>query len=129
MSEKVDIWALGVILFKLAFFQTPFEDNRGNVDANEILKGLGERKVSVFLLHRWREKEQGRGGGGVRCYQASLCCACISDVVVVLCWRDLCFVIICLSNVFYVCCLLADTFSIILILIAKLRAVDDCSVC
>ncbi|CAN0311256.1 unnamed protein product, partial [Ectocarpus sp. 4 AP-2014] len=31
VSEKVDIWALGVILFKLAFFQTPFEDNKGNI--------------------------------------------------------------------------------------------------
>ncbi|CAN0236291.1 unnamed protein product, partial [Ectocarpus fasciculatus] len=30
VNEKVDIWALGVILFKLAFFQTPFEDNKGN---------------------------------------------------------------------------------------------------
>lgn len=45
ISEKVDIWALGVILFKLAFFQTPFEDNKGNVDAGAILKGLGDRKV------------------------------------------------------------------------------------
>lgn len=45
VSEKVDIWALGVILFKLAFFQTPFEDNRGNVDTGAILKGLGDRKV------------------------------------------------------------------------------------
>lgn len=45
ISEKVDIWALGVILFKLAFFHTPFEDNKGNVDAGAILKGLGDRKV------------------------------------------------------------------------------------
>lgn len=45
VSEKVDIWALGVVLFKLAFFQTPFEDTKGNVDAGAILKGLGDRKV------------------------------------------------------------------------------------
>lgn len=50
MSEKVDIWALGVILFELAFFQTPFEDNKGTVEGGAILKGLGDRKV-------------GRGGG------------------------------------------------------------------
>lgn len=45
LSEKVDIWALGVILFKLAFFQTPFEDNKGNVDREAIIKGLGDKKV------------------------------------------------------------------------------------
>lgn len=45
ISEKVDIWALGVILFKLAFFQTPFEDSKGNVDEGAILRGLGNRKV------------------------------------------------------------------------------------
>lgn len=25
ISEKVDIWALGVLLYKLAYFTTPFE--------------------------------------------------------------------------------------------------------
>lgn len=69
ISEKVDIWALGVILFKLAFFQTPFEDNKGNVDAGAILKGLGDRKVgggrvvgcgSLLLRIFWG----GEGAGG-----------------------------------------------------------------
>lgn len=45
VSEKVDIWALGVILFKLAFFQTPFEDNKGTVEPTAILKGFGDVKV------------------------------------------------------------------------------------
>lgn len=45
ISEKVDIWALGVILFKLAFSQTPFEDSKGNVDSEAIIKGLEDRKV------------------------------------------------------------------------------------
>ncbi|CAN0041743.1 unnamed protein product, partial [Sphacelaria rigidula] len=40
VTEKVDIWALGVMLFKLAFFHTPFEDVRGNVEAAGILNGL-----------------------------------------------------------------------------------------
>lgn len=46
----MDIWALGVILYKLAFFQTPFEDSRGNVEAEAILQGLGERKVGGSVV-------------------------------------------------------------------------------
>lgn len=53
VSEKVDIWALGVILYKLAFFQTPFEDNKGNVDGGAILKGLGDKKVGGWVGGCW----------------------------------------------------------------------------
>lgn len=52
VSEKVDIWALGVMLYKLAFFHTPFEDMRGRVDDSSILKGLGDRKVRVPRVPR-----------------------------------------------------------------------------
>lgn len=68
ISEKVDIWALGVILFKLAFFQTPFEDNKGNVDANNILKGLGDRKVGGA--------ECGEEGSRVEWRDRCCCCCC-----------------------------------------------------
>lgn len=70
ISEKVDIWALGVILFKLACFQTPFEDSKGNVDAKAILNGLGDRRVGGVA--------QGRAsGGGVLLLAGSgVCCLC-----------------------------------------------------
>ena len=60
ISEKVDIWALGVILYKLAFFQTPFEDTKGNVEPGAIVKGMGDRKVCVCVRVRecsihWRD--------------------------------------------------------------------------
>lgn len=29
ICEKVDVWALGVLLFKLCYFKTPFEDKMG----------------------------------------------------------------------------------------------------
>lgn len=29
ICEKVDIWALGVLLYKLCYFKTPFEDKMG----------------------------------------------------------------------------------------------------
>lgn len=65
ISEKVDIWALGVILFKLAFFQTPFEDNKGNVDAGAILKGLGDRRVGDVRLVGGGLKRVCKSGGFV----------------------------------------------------------------
>eukprot|EP01029_Cantina_marsupialis_P011190 TRINITY_DN2507_c0_g5_i1.p1 TRINITY_DN2507_c0_g5~~TRINITY_DN2507_c0_g5_i1.p1 ORF type:complete len:1743 (+),score=567.30 TRINITY_DN2507_c0_g5_i1:97-5229(+) len=37
ISESVDIWALGVLLYKLAFFVTPFEDTNGCVHRMGIL--------------------------------------------------------------------------------------------
>lgn len=52
VSEKVDIWALGVMLFKLAFFHTPFEDVRGKVEDSGILKGLSDRKVGVCNMEK-----------------------------------------------------------------------------
>jgi len=39
ICEKVDIWALGVLLFKLCFFRTPFEDKAGIVSNMAILNG------------------------------------------------------------------------------------------
>ena len=59
VSEKVDIWALGVLLYRLTGVRTPFEDDRGNVDGEAVLKGLGDRKVgnsgaaSSFVFPRW----------------------------------------------------------------------------
>ncbi|KAG5175499.1 kinase-like domain-containing protein, partial [Tribonema minus] len=40
VSERVDVWALGVLLFKLAFGATPFEDARGDVQNLGILGGF-----------------------------------------------------------------------------------------
>lgn len=37
LSEKVDIWALGCLLYKLSFFTTPFEDANGVVSSMAIL--------------------------------------------------------------------------------------------
>lgn len=40
ISEKVDVWAVGVLIFQLAFFRTPFEDVRGDVQNLKILEGF-----------------------------------------------------------------------------------------
>jgi serine/threonine protein kinase len=40
ISEKVDVWAMGVLLFKFCFGRTPFEDRRGNVENLGILSGF-----------------------------------------------------------------------------------------
>ncbi|KAG5178783.1 kinase-like domain-containing protein, partial [Tribonema minus] len=40
VSERVDIWAVGVLLHKLAFGATPFEDSRGDVQNLAILGGF-----------------------------------------------------------------------------------------
>ncbi|CAN0049763.1 unnamed protein product, partial [Phaeothamnion confervicola] len=45
VGEKVDIWAVGVLLYKLCFFRTPFEDVRGNVEPMGILGGLAPGKL------------------------------------------------------------------------------------
>lgn len=37
ISEKVDVWALGILLFKLTVGRTPFEDPAGNVEKMGIL--------------------------------------------------------------------------------------------
>lgn len=37
VCEKVDVWALGVLLFKLCFFRTPFEDKNGSVSNMAIM--------------------------------------------------------------------------------------------
>jgi serine/threonine protein kinase len=37
VCEKVDVWALGVLLYKLCFFRTPFEDKFGAVSKMGIL--------------------------------------------------------------------------------------------
>jgi serine/threonine protein kinase len=39
IDEKVDIWALGVLAYRLAFFVTPFEDAAGNALRMGILSG------------------------------------------------------------------------------------------
>jgi len=55
-SEMVDIWALGVLLYKLCYHTTPFEDGSGNVENLSIMSGkvefpnLGEDDYSDELL-------------------------------------------------------------------------------
>jgi len=39
VGPKVDVWALGILLFALACFKTPFEDPGGNVEKMGILSG------------------------------------------------------------------------------------------
>lgn len=43
ICEKVDIWALGVLLYKLCYFKTPFEDKMGT----HHLTCLARRTVSA----------------------------------------------------------------------------------
>ena len=45
VSQQVDIWALGVLLYKLAFGRTPFEDTRGDVQNLGILSGFAASGV------------------------------------------------------------------------------------
>ncbi|CAM9305397.1 unnamed protein product [Chrysoparadoxa australica] len=47
VSEKVDVWALGVMLHKLAFLRTPFEDVKGDVESLGILGGFRRDKITA----------------------------------------------------------------------------------
>eukprot|EP00636_Phaeomonas_parva_P016677 CAMPEP_0118869440 /NCGR_PEP_ID=MMETSP1163-20130328/12771_1 /TAXON_ID=124430 /ORGANISM="Phaeomonas parva, Strain CCMP2877" /LENGTH=1284 /DNA_ID=CAMNT_0006804333 /DNA_START=51 /DNA_END=3901 /DNA_ORIENTATION=- len=52
VSEKVDIWALGCMIYKLCYFRTPFEDNQGNVEKIGILNGIEALRLPPPFLER-----------------------------------------------------------------------------
>ncbi len=45
LNEKVDIWALGVLLFTLFYFVTPFEGASDEATSNSILRGFNTGKA------------------------------------------------------------------------------------
>lgn len=39
ITEKVDVWELGILMYYLAFYATPFESVDGKIDTNALLAG------------------------------------------------------------------------------------------
>lgn len=39
ISEKVDVWELGILMYYLAFFSTPFESVDGKIDTRSLIAG------------------------------------------------------------------------------------------
>ena len=39
ITEKVDVWELGILMYYLTFFSTPFESVDGQIDAKSLLAG------------------------------------------------------------------------------------------
>lgn len=39
ITEKVDIWELGILMYYLAFYSTPFESVDGKIDTTSLLAG------------------------------------------------------------------------------------------
>lgn len=39
ITEKVDVWELGILMYYLAFYSTPFQDVDGKIDTKAILSG------------------------------------------------------------------------------------------
>lgn len=108
VNEKVDIWALGVMLFKLAFFHTPFEDVRGNVEATRILNGLGDRKVTIVIVCV------------LRCVDR-VCLSCVWVLFVPVCL--VCVVVLIVCVLCALCACLCDT---LLVLRVELKSVSQC---
>eukprot|EP00968_Pinguiococcus_pyrenoidosus_P019187 scaffold2041_cov251-Pinguiococcus_pyrenoidosus.AAC.9 len=52
LSEKVDIWAVGCMLFKMMYFRTPYEDTSGNVEKIGILNGADGLRFPPPVLQR-----------------------------------------------------------------------------
>ena len=52
INEKVDVWSLGCLLFKLCFQKTPFEDYAGNVER----MGIMNAKYSIPAQHQFSER-------------------------------------------------------------------------
>ena len=39
ITEKVDVWELGILMYYLAFYSTPFESVDGKIDTASLLAG------------------------------------------------------------------------------------------
>lgn len=39
ISEKVDVWELGILMYYLAFYSTPFESVDGKIDMRSLIAG------------------------------------------------------------------------------------------
>ncbi len=46
LNEKVDVWAIGILLFTLFYFATPFEGSTDGATSSSILKGFNTGKAA-----------------------------------------------------------------------------------